>query len=56
MTGTINFLMNGGSSAILVGSQGYFRAPFNMVITKWQMVGTPTGTLDLDVQIGREHV
>lgn len=50
VTGSINFLMSGGGSAISTGYKGNVRMAQNFYIDSWEMYANETGSIYIDVE------
>jgi len=48
-TVVINFIIDGGGSAITVGSKGHLEIPFAMTITGWTILANQSGSIVVDV-------
>lgn len=46
---TINYIIDGGGSAITTGVKGFVEIPYNMTITGWQVFGDQSGSVVVDV-------
>ena len=46
---SIGITLDGGGAAITTGVKGYFRVPYAATITGWHLVGTPSGSIVIDV-------
>lgn len=46
----IAFVIDGGGSAITTGSKGYLEIPFACTVTGWTIVGSPSGSIVVDVK------
>lgn len=46
---SINFIIDGGGSAITTGVKGFVEIPYNMTITGWQVFGDQSGSIVVDV-------
>lgn len=46
---TINFIIDGGGSAVTSGLKGYVQIPYNMTITGWQLFADQSGNAEIDV-------
>jgi len=48
-TVVINFIIDGGGSAITTGKKGHLEIPFAMTITGWTILGDQSGSIVVDV-------
>ncbi len=46
---SINFIIDGGGSAITTGVKGFVEIPYNMTVTGWQIFGDQVGSVVVDV-------
>ncbi len=46
---SINFIIDGGGSAITTGVKGFIEITFDMVITGWTVLGDQSGSIVVDV-------
>jgi len=46
---SINFIIDGGGSAITTGVKGFVEIPFSMRITGWTVLGDQSGSIVVDV-------
>lgn len=46
---TINFVIDGGGSAVTIGMKGFVEIPYAMTITGWQIFGDQSGGIVVDV-------
>ncbi|MBU1871166.1 hypothetical protein KKF17_03560 [Patescibacteria group bacterium] len=47
--GTLNFIVDGGGSALSTGAKGWIRIPFKMQILGWVITGQPSGSVVVDI-------
>jgi len=51
-TGTMNIIVEGGSSAISSGTKGNIRAPFDLTLQNWTVLAEETGTIYFNIYKG----
>ena len=46
---SINYTIDGGTSAITTGSKGYVSIPFDCTIISWTLVADQEGSIEIDI-------